>query len=45
MISKQSVPETLRETGIRLLIKHRIFAPYDHTYTTGSTKNATTNAL
>jgi len=29
---KQSLRETLRELGIRPLIKHRIFAPYDHAH-------------
>jgi len=29
---KQSLCEGLRELGIRLLIKHRIFAPYDHAH-------------
>ena len=29
---KQSLREGLREVGIRPLIKHRIFAPYDHVH-------------
>ncbi len=29
---KQSLRESLRDLGIRLLIKHRIFAPYDHAH-------------
>ena len=29
---KQSLREALRELGIRPLIKHRIFAPYDHAH-------------
>jgi IS5 family transposase len=29
---KQSLRESLRELGIRPLIKHRIFAPYDHAH-------------
>lgn len=29
---KQSLREALRELGIRSLIKHRIFAPYDHAH-------------
>jgi len=30
--NKQSLPEGLRDLGIRPLIKHRIFAPYDHAH-------------
>ncbi len=31
---KQSLRKALRELGIRPLIKHRIFAPYDHAHNT-----------
>jgi IS5 family transposase len=30
---KESLRESLRDIGIRPLIKHRIFAPYDHAHT------------
>jgi IS5 family transposase len=40
---KQALREGLRDLGVRPLIKHRIFAPYDTLTTLESTKNATIN--
>ena len=42
---KQSLHEGLREPGIRTLIKHRIFAAYDHAHNAESTIPATISAL
>lgn len=38
-----SFRNALRAEGVRPLIKHRVFTPYDHRTTRGSTTNATTS--
>jgi len=42
---KQSLREGLRDLGIRPLIKHRIFSPYDHAHNARINDNHTISAL